>query len=77
MTINYKMGLSFCFFSHFPQQTVYKWSLGHVSPIFIINIIIFYKAQTKNEKLSFVTFIAALDRYLDSFERDGGGVAVG
>ena len=61
MTINYKMSYWFVFlaFSYFPQKTVYKWSLGHVSPIFIINIIICHKDQTKSEKFSFVMFMAA------------------
>ena len=61
MTISYKMTYkkyAILAFSHFPQQTVYKWSLGHVSPISIINIIVCHKDQTKSEKLSFVMFMA-------------------
>ena len=61
MTTSYKMSdrkLSFWLLAIFPQQTVYKWSLGHVSLIFIINIIICHKDQTKSEKLSFVMFMA-------------------
>ena len=60
MTISYKMdyrNLAFWLLAIF-HQTVNKWSLGHVSPIFIINIIICHKDQTKSEKISFVMFMA-------------------
>ena len=62
MTIGYKMSyrnLSFWLLAIF-HKAVYNWSMGHVSLIFIINIIICHKYQTKIEKLSFVMFMAEL-----------------